>query len=232
MIPKTSEKNKAVALRMKGYSYSEILERIPVAKSTLSLWLHDVGLSKRVQHVMTEKKILAAKRGGAARKLQADRLRSGIYAKSEKEIGKISKRELWLIGAALYWADGTKEKPSRSGSGVQFINSDPIMVKLFLKWLNEICHIKEEDIRISFYIHDTCRDKVEESISYWVEKVGIVRTQFNKIYFKKGNIKTRRQNIGNQYYGIVSISVSKSSELLRRITGWNQGIGNSCCGIV
>ncbi len=40
----SGEKEKAIALRKQGKTYSEILAKIPVAKSTLSLWLHDVGL--------------------------------------------------------------------------------------------------------------------------------------------------------------------------------------------
>jgi hypothetical protein len=46
MIPKFTEKEKAIKLRKSGATYSEVLREVPVSKSTLSLWLRDVGLSK------------------------------------------------------------------------------------------------------------------------------------------------------------------------------------------
>lgn len=46
MIMKYSEYKIAIELRKRGLSYSEILMQVPVAKSTLSIWLHSVGLSK------------------------------------------------------------------------------------------------------------------------------------------------------------------------------------------
>ena len=58
----------ALNLRKQGFSYSEILERIPVAKSTLSLWLREVGLSKRQKQHLTQKKLDAAWRGGQVKR--------------------------------------------------------------------------------------------------------------------------------------------------------------------
>ena len=40
-------KIKTQNLRREGMTYSEILKIIPVAKSTISLWLREVGLSKK-----------------------------------------------------------------------------------------------------------------------------------------------------------------------------------------
>lgn len=55
MIQKIEEKKKAIELRKQGLSYREILEQIPVAKSSLSLWLRSVGLSKKQKQRLTEK---------------------------------------------------------------------------------------------------------------------------------------------------------------------------------
>lgn len=55
MIFKSKLKEKAVALRKEGKVYSEILKEVPVAKSTLSLWLRDVGLAKAQKQRITQK---------------------------------------------------------------------------------------------------------------------------------------------------------------------------------
>ena len=68
MIPKIEEKNKAIELRKQGLSYKEILEQISVAKSSLSLWLRNVGLSKKQKQRLTEKKLKSALRGAKRKK--------------------------------------------------------------------------------------------------------------------------------------------------------------------
>ncbi len=64
MIPKNDKREIAIALRKKGLSYREILKRVFVAKSTLSLWLGDVGLSKKQKQRITQKRIEAGGGGG------------------------------------------------------------------------------------------------------------------------------------------------------------------------
>jgi hypothetical protein len=137
-------KETAIALRRKGLTYSEILKEIPVAKSTLSDWLHSVGLSKYQKQRLTKKKLAAIKRGAEAKHMQRIVRTQKIIKDAQREIGMISKRELWLMGTMLYWAEGSKEKDYRPGSGVQFTNMDPLMICFFLRWLKEICGVDKK----------------------------------------------------------------------------------------
>lgn len=74
-------RQKAIALRQKGFSYSEILVQIPVAKSTLSLWLRSVDLSRPQPQRLTVLKLRAIKKGATAR--HAERLK--LLAQIKKE---------------------------------------------------------------------------------------------------------------------------------------------------
>ena len=217
-------KEKAITLRKQGFSYSEILKQVNVAKSTLSLWLRDVGLSKKQTQKLSEKKRLSALKGALARKTWRIESSKQIIEKSEKEIGQLSARELWIIGISLYWAEGSKEKENKPGSGVQFTNSDPAMVKLFLRWLQESCKIERERIYLEIYIHDTCKDKLPEVIQFWAKASGSHESTFKRIYFKKSKIKIHRQNIGISYYGILRIRIKGSSIFHRQIAGWVRGL--------
>src|SRR3989338_3599097 len=143
MQEKIAEKQKAIELRKQGFSYREILEKIPVAKSSLSLWLKSVKLAESQTQRLTEKKIASALRGAMKRKEDRIVLTKQIKDKARVEVGKLSNRGLWLIGIALYWAEGSKEKEYNRGSRIIFSNSDPYMIKLFLKWLIEIVKISE-----------------------------------------------------------------------------------------
>ena len=227
MISKTEEKVKAIELRKQGFSYSEILKEIPVAKSSLSLWLRSVGLSKRVTHILTEKKRLSALRGAVARHNQRIVLTSRIFKETEADIQNISKRELWLMGVMLYWAEGSKEKDHSPGSGVVFGNSDCQMINLFLKWLLEITEVKKENIGFEIYIHENSKNSLERVRKFWADSTGFGIENFNKIYFKRNKIKTNRTNIGTLYYGLLRVKVKRSSTLTRKIAGWVNAINKA-----
>lgn len=221
---KLEEREKALQLRKRGLSYSEILKKVPVAKSTLSLWLRSVGLSKRQRQRLTEKKLAAMRRGWEACRRKRILLTQQIQKEAEKEIGRINKRDLWMIGTALHWAEGSKERTK--GVNLQFSNSDPAMIRIFLKWVQKICKVSKNDIRFSIYLHKIARKRKNEVRKYWSKITRFPLTQFRKIIWKKHNLRTNRKNIGKNYFGLLRIAISRSTNLNRRVTGWIKGICN------
>ncbi len=223
MIKKTQEKEKAIALRKQGKTYSDILKAIPVAKSTLGIWLKDAKLSKSENQKFTEAKRLASLRGGQAKKNQRIERQNKIFSEAKSEIINLSKRELFLIGVALYWAEGSKEKDYCPGSPLRFANSDPYMIKLFLNWLKE-ANINKKRICFDIYLHDNNKHCVSKVIEYWSHRTGFSKRLF-RVYFKKNIPNTKRKNIHpDTYFGLVRIYVKESSELVRKINGWVEGI--------
>jgi len=165
-------------------------------------------------------------RGGLAKRNQRIQRVQEITQKAEKEIGLISKRELWIIGAILYWAEGSKEKEYQPGSRASFINMDKNMVQVFLKWL-KFCNIKREDISFDIYIHENHKSRVEEVKKYWSKITSFPMNKFVHTYFKRDTGKTNRKHTTNDnYYGIIKVIVRQSSTFLREITGWINGIYN------
>src|SRR3989344_1141225 len=165
-------KEKAIGLRKQGFTYNEILKDVPVVKSTLSLWLRSVGLAKRQKQIITEKRIAARLKGAFARKQQRIFTSQSIYRNAEAEIDQISERELWLLGIALYWAEGSKEKEAHPGTGVAFSNSDGNMVGIFLRWLVEICKVPKENIIFEIYIHENSANSLLTVKEYWTKITG------------------------------------------------------------
>ena len=229
MIFKFKEKEKAIKLRKRGFSYSEILREIPVAKSTLSLWLRSVRLAKKQRQRLTEKRLVALLKGANAKRNYRLAITKKIKDKAKNEIGKLSYRERWLIGIALYWAEGTKEKDK--SMGIKFSNSDPRMIKLFLKWLHKICKISLKDIYLEIYLHRTALNREKEVQNYWAKVTKLPLSQFQRIIWKKHNLSPKRKNIGKTYYGQLRICVKKSSAFNRKISGWIEGICKHC-GVV
>lgn len=222
----------AIDLRQQGFSYGEILRHIPVAKSTLSLWLRSVGLSKRTRHVLSEKKRLAGLRGGAARHNQRTALVQKVFDACKQDIQHITSRELLLMGVMLYWAEGAKEKDAYPGSGIRFANSDARMIRLFLVWLMKSARISQKEIFFSLYIHSNQKDDIGRHRRYWSKETGFDVSHFERVYYKNHNPKTNRSNIGDSYHGVLNIMVRSSSLLLRKIAGWVTAIDEIDWGVV
>ena len=125
-----SDKFKAYKLRMAGRSYNEIGRLLKVPKSTLSSWFSDIALPEEASDRLRDKVHAASLRGLLARNKNQTLLaetRSKLSRQAgQKLIGKLSKRDLLLIGTALYWAEGTKKDFSLS-------NTDPYLVKVFVE---------------------------------------------------------------------------------------------------
>lgn len=219
MVIKKEERAQAIKLRQQGFSYNEILEKVSVAKSTLSVWLKDTGVAKRHQQKFTLKRKLAQQKAQeACRDARIHRELISIEA-ARKEITKISKRDLWLIGIALYWAEGAKQREHNVSQKVSFNNSDPKMILLFNKWLKEICSRKTSEITYSIYIHKTAN--IKKAGRFWED---LLHTKIEKMYFKSHNPKTNRKNTKEDYFGLLRIDVKRSTELNRTIKGWVLGI--------
>jgi hypothetical protein len=219
----TSTKELAISMRKEGKTYGEILAVVPVAKSTLSLWLKEVGLSVAQKHNISEKRVEAQKKGARIRHDMAVEKREEIYTVSRDQIGNLTDREVWLVAAMAYWAEGSKEK-KHAGSQLKFGNMDPRMIRLFLYWLMNIQRIPFTELKFEIYLHDNNKHRVDIVRKYWSDELKIPLELLGVIRYKKHKIMTKRKNIGDLYYGLIQVKVASSSTLVRQLEGWAQGV--------
>jgi len=125
-----------------------------------------------------------------------------------------SDRELLVAGAMLYYGEGAK-----TGQTVDFANSDPRMLKIFIKFLREICGIDEKKLR--FYLYCFSNQNSGELIRYWSKLLKASTEQFTKPYIKEANPKQTRV----MSYGVLHIRYS-DSRLLSRILSINDEISD------
>jgi hypothetical protein len=217
---KTHIKNEAIKLRDKGYSYNLISEKLGVGKGTLSAWLKDIKYSPN-------KQVLARIQSGPARSGELRhnaRVRDikEITALAKTELGKISKRDLWMIGLGLYLGEGSKLYEQ-----VRIINSDPEIIALAAKWFKNICKLKNENITVAIHLYPD--NNVDESLNYWSEKIGIPLGQFRKTQIDKRIDKSDKKRM-KLPYGTAHITINGNGnpdfgvKLHRRIMGWIGGI--------
>ena len=220
---KKDRKEQAIQLRKQGKTYAEILQQIPVAKSTLSEWLKSVHLATPQKQRITQKRIAGALRGAQARKNKRLAQVEALNAQGIKEIGKLTQRELWLIGTALYWAEGSKQGETMPSTGIIFTNSDVRMLALFIKWLQMIGVPKSAQV-FDLYVHENRTREIAVFKQWWAERLDITAGDFGAVYFKRDKIMTNRKNVTDLYHGLVRIRVRSSTVLNRRIQGWVEGV--------
>ncbi|MFZ2310366.1 MAG: hypothetical protein WAW11_02375 [Patescibacteria group bacterium] len=170
-------KQQARELRTHGYSFREISERFNIAKSTAGLWCR--------QEIVTAEGLKRLKKLGDDGRLRSKethhRKSLDLLSKIDKNCGALVNKnydlnDYKLFLALLYWGEGAKTRNS-----VDFINSDPEMIKVYL-WLFRNSFILIEDkFRARIHLHNYHNQ--EEMIDYWSKVTGIPKNHFS-IYNK------------------------------------------------
>ena len=88
------------------------------------------------------------------------------------EIGQLTDREVLIAGAIAYWCEGTKSKPYRNADRVVFMNSDPGLIRFFLRFL-EAAGVVRDDLILRVCIHESA--DAEAAQRFWVEVTGVIR---------------------------------------------------------
>lgn len=119
-------------------------------------------------------------------------------------------QQLKLAGSMLYWGEGAKH-----GGTVSFANSDPEMIKVFLKFLRKVCGVSEERLRLTLHYYED--HNPPELMNFWSNVTDIPLKQFHTPY-----LHTRR--VSGTYkrpslHGTVQIRYN-DSKLLEVIKSW------------
>jgi hypothetical protein len=145
-------------------------------------------------------------------------------AQAAAQIPALSESELFVAGLAAYWAEGAKTKPWRTAANVAFINSDPGLILLFLRWL-ELVGVEKERIGFRVAIHETA--DADAAVRFWAEVVGAPPASFAPATLKKAKLNPRRHYLVDDYHGCLIINVAQPTALYRQIAGWWAGIAKA-----
>jgi len=210
---------KARELRASGCTYDEIAAELGVSKGSVSLWVRDMPRRGRLSYEEFRKRNAegVARYWAAERPVREARLQQ-ISDGAAAQIGELSEREIVIAGAIAYWCEGTKSKPYRPRKGtVVFINSDPGLIRFFLRFL-KVTDVTPERLICRVHIHESA--DVDSAQQFWHELTGLPEDQFREPTLKRHNPKTVRKNTGEDYRGCLIISVRQSAGLYRQIEGW------------
>lgn len=164
-------KQKAVQLRKEGYSYNYIVKHVPVTKSTLSEWLHEIPFTPNQHTLDTIGKAHIAsgvyKHGIKVKSLERAELQA------QKDIGNLSDRDILMLGLGIYVGEGSK-----TDRITRIINSDPKIIRFAIKWFKTTFGVQMKQFKIRLHLYPDNNER--ESIEYWSKYTGIPMTQFFK----------------------------------------------------
>ncbi len=199
-------------MRKTGLSYRELHAKLRIPKSTLSDWFSNKDWSNEIKTRLDKK----ARKGHIVRIIELDRIRglnlekvyndARLEARTEFETLKYD--PLFIAGIMLYWGEGNKKNKNR----VSLTNTDPDMIRLFVRFLTHACRIPTERISAQVLIYPDHDAKT--CIDFWSASSSIVSSKFTKCTVIKGRHKTNRLP-----YGICMVNVS-STYLKEKVKAW------------
>ncbi len=211
---------RARELRLEGRTYDEIEEQLGVSRSSVSLWVRDLPKPPPRFTRAELAKRASEERWEPLRRLR-EAERQATKAAAAGSVGDVSDRDLFVMGVALYWAEGTKDKKYARRESVAVINSDPGLIMVYLAWLR-LLGVDRARLRFRVHIHESA--DVDQAQRFWADLVGVDVAELRRPTLKRHSPKTVRKNVGEDYRGCLVVNVLRSADLYRRIDGWWTGL--------
>jgi len=198
---KTAERAEARRLRREeGRSVKELAALLGVSRSSISLWVRDIELTREQRRGLS-------RRSGAGR-IKGSR-RNALNAlerhRAAQCVGRQAAREgdiLHAAGCMLYWAEGSRNRHS-----VEFVNSDPAMVVFFLRFLRHGWGIPDAKVRLTcnlFADHAQRQRGIEE---FWLRALGLPRTCLRKSTVNRYSKHSQKKRRNKLRYGTCRLNV-------------------------
>ena len=164
---KVEQQERARELRLQGRTLADIALELGVSKSSVSLWVRDLGIEVRRRQP-------APPRGNRLRDVKLAEIED-MNRLGFARIGVLDAQAFLAAGAALYAGEGAK------GDGmVSFANSDPAMVSFFCTWLRRFFDIEEDRLRARLYLHEGL--DLDAAIAHWSSLTAIPPHRFGVPY--------------------------------------------------
>lgn len=180
-----------------------------------NIWVNDIMTKELFEKLQAGRKRYQAERTKIRLAFE-----SNIFNEGVKEVGKLSKRELFLVGVALYWAEGFKHKDE---SSLGLATMDVNMAKIYIRWLKECLNIENDRLRFRVTANIHYSEKIREMERYWADSLRVNLDQFVEPFYQNTKQKRVYAN-SDKYFGVLRIRVRKSINILRKMRGWMAGM--------
>jgi len=207
---------RATDLRGEGWSVNDIAAELGVARSTAWGWVRHLPLdpdSERARTKREHSKLMTDARW-ARHRVERDAAKQAVFVQALADVGTLDARDVLLLGAAIYWCEGTKAKPWRHVERLQFVNTDVTLVRLFLRFL-DLSHVDRGRIGFRISIHESA--DANAANRWWAASLGVPLESFARPTIKRHRVRTNRKNVSEDYHGCVIVTVARSRDIYWRV---------------
>lgn len=211
-------KETAKKMRKSGTSLDDISKKLHVTKSTLSFWCKDIILTESAIRKIKTKGKLKSIRGllRYSESKRKERIERNTLQRQEgaTALGTLSHRDILMIGFGLYWGEGYKYENGELG----FTNSNPHMMRFYLKWL-KLWKVEKSSLIFRLIINEFFRKEENDIKFFWINFLDIKKEQFSKTTYIQTNLKKASLENIQKYKGILRVKVRKGTSLRNKILG-------------
>lgn len=176
-------KKKLTKLYTEGMSMRQIALNIKCSEHKVAYWMTKYGIERRKR---SEANYVFYNPNG-----DPFEIKTGLT---------IAESVLYGMGLGIYWGEGDKA----SRHQVRVTNTDPDMVKVFTKFLINICQVRKE--KIGYYLISFNDSDLKSVANFWSEQLQLAEDKFGKITQispqGKGTYRKKSQ------FGVCSVVVS------------------------
>ena len=211
-------RDKARDLREQGLNYNQIAAELGVSKSSVSLWVRDLPRPPGLSYEECRKRVAeGVRRYWAAERpiREAEREAVALAAAAEDRRAESSGRSS-SPGPSPTGVKAPRLSRTAEGDRVSFINSDPALIRFFLRFLYRWGRARTTDLP---HLHSRERRHRIRSAVLAGRHPGRPG-QFRSPTLKRHNPATVRKNMGDGYHGCLRIDVRQSVGLYQKIEGW------------
>lgn len=215
MVIKREIREQARQLRTQGISIITIAKQLGVAKGSVSQWVRDIELTPAQIETLKQNQHRTLGQINGAKTNYTKALTQRKLWQEEGRAKARENRDLHRVGCMLYWAEGSKGR-----NNIMFANSDPEMMKLFIRFLREELLIPEEEFIVVLHCHTHEKIEWERITDYWLGTLGLTQKNMRNINVKQGS-DSRKNRLHN---GICTLRVY-STQVAMHIYGAIQEYG-------
>lgn len=216
-------------MRLAGKSYNEIHKELGIPKSTQSGWFKNLVLSDKAKNRLNGRLRIGSEVLIKRNKMQTHRAEQRAreaQAQGKIRINSLSKHELMLLGAALYWAEGYKRLKVRDGKErmshvISFLNTDPVMISVFIRFLRECLEVPNEKIQLTMRLYPHINEM--EARRYWMDNTGFPAQSFLRTTAMISGASKGKRPFNRLPYGTLCVSVSDTSKF-HHLLGLIEGV--------
>lgn len=200
-------------LRRLGFSYGEVMDLIPVKKSTLATWCRDVRLTAgQLQDIRIRRTPEPGMNlRGKPYTTQRPRRREieMIRAQSFLEAENLVDQPFWVAGVSMYWGEGSKATRQLS-----MANADPAALRMFKNWSSKYLP-PNDGWRARLNLH--AQNDEPAAREWWSGQVDIELEDFTKTYIKPDGTGHRKNHLP---YGVCTLIKRRSTDAYVITMAW------------